>query len=675
MTLLGRTPTKSTNSRQQSVSSLTKAKPERVAQVLVDVGARQVDQTFDYSVTESQAKAIEVGCRVRVRFGGRLVNGFVVGLSSSTDFEGELQPIKTVLGPPVLTSEVLDLTRKVAESYLGTWSDVVRSAVPPRHVQAEEMVYASEETIESPVIQSVRSSALIEAMSRYVGGHAFVDRLTSISSDTNQTESSTRASWVLSPIEDGERVLADLVLSLPGSTLVLVPDSRTAGRVAQLLRGHSGLGVLDSSESPRARYSAFLRILRGESSIIVGTRDAAFAPVHDLKRIIVWDEPNASYRDQRSPRWNARRVAFIRSQTSRCDLVTVGYSRSIEVQNLVDGGWLKSIEVPSDKRRSGCAKVLTEADAKPNDPVGARIQGFAWRSIRKAITKGPVLVVVPRAGYVGFMVCAGCDEAVECTECEGSLYLPSPTSDFVCKLCDKAYPQWECQECGGRETRKLSAGISKTVEEIKRAFPRTDVVESSKQAGVLSSVSSEPKIVVATSGAEPSVEGGYQATSILDGRVDLVRTHLDAGELTIRHWFELLAHTRPAAQGGELSVTGSPSHRLVQALVRVDPSGWAAMELAERVEAGLPPSSKFVRVSGLEPELVELAKSVKTNSDWSDTNSTRGPMPWAEESAVYFTSTASESKRLIGVLHTQLRYWFGEHTASQLRVEVDPDEF
>jgi primosomal protein N' (replication factor Y) len=128
---------------------------------------------------------------------------------------------------------------------------------------------------------------------------------------------------------------------------------------------------------------------------------------------------------------------------------------------------------------------------------------------------------------------------------------------------------------------------------------------------VLATVPETPALVVATPGAEPVAEGGYAAALLLDAWVLLGRPDLRAGEEALRRWLGASALVRGAAEGGTVVIVAEPSLRPVQALVRWDPAGYAATELAERAELGFPPVSRMAQVSGSPSavqDLLDLAR-------------------------------------------------------------------
>ena len=109
-----------------------------VARVAVEVGLPHLDRPFDYLVPDELAAQVAPGVRVRVRFAGKLIDGFVVGLGGTSDVGAKLRPIERVISPEVvLTDPIARLCRAVADHYAGTFADVVRLAVPPRHGMTE----------------------------------------------------------------------------------------------------------------------------------------------------------------------------------------------------------------------------------------------------------------------------------------------------------------------------------------------------------------------------------------------------------------------------------------------------------------------------------------------------------------------------------------------------------
>ncbi len=148
-------------------------------------------------------------------------------------------------------------------------------------------------------------------------------------------------------------------------------------------------------------------------------------------------------------------------------------------------------------------------------------------------------------------------------------------------------------------------GAERTAEELGKAFPQTPVRQSAG-GKVLSPVPDAPAIVVATPGAEPPAIGGYAGAVLLDTNLLLLRADLRAAEEALRRWLNVVALVRGGAEGGTVIAVGESSGRALQALVRVDPGGFAARELADRADAHFPPAVKMVTVEGQNDALADF---------------------------------------------------------------------
>jgi primosomal protein N' (replication factor Y) len=258
----------------------------------------------------------------------------------------------------------------------------------------------------------------------------------------------------------------------------------------------------------------------------------------------------------------------------------------------------------------------------------ARLPPIAWRTAKTALERGPVLVQVPRRGYLPSLACQHCREPARCPRCHGPMGLPSGGAVPTCRWCGATYgPEgFVCPECEGRQPRSTVVGAWRTAEELGRAFPGVPV-RTSGSGGVVADVGPEPALVIATPGAEPVAEGGYAATLLLDAWALLDRSGLDAPVEALRRWLGAAALTRPAGDGGAVVLAGAPTHTTipaVEALVRWDPAWLASRELAERVELALPPAVTMAQVVGPRGPLVAAVEG----ADLDGGVERLGPLPF-----------------------------------------------
>ncbi|MEW1985080.1 primosomal protein N' [Pseudarthrobacter oxydans] len=592
-----------------------------VARVLVESSLPHLDRLFDYGVPDTLDHAATPGVRVKVKFNGQDLNGFLMERVAESDAGHTLVPLAKVVSPvPVLTPAVKELVYSVAARYAGTVSDVLRVAVPPRVARLDKEFASAEPEWQAVPDQAVpdqaepreatalqagpAQDALPGAWAAYHNGQAFLQHLAG--------GGSPRA--VLNPLQGfgpggWPQLLAEAVATAYASgrgAVVVVPDYRDLDRLEEALHGllpEDAVARLTADDGPTPRYRSFLRLLAGTARVAIGTRSAAFAPVRDLGLVACWDDGDDLHIEQRAPYAHAREVLLLRAGQEDAACLLAGHSRSTEAQRLVEAGWVRAVEAGRPDVRRTVPRIVNTADSfeQERDPLAriARLPGAAWRAAKEGLERGPVLVQVARAGYAPSLACEMCREPARCGSCQGPLAVvgASGTSAMPqCRWCSTPAPNWHCVHCGGRRLRKGATGVIRTAEELGRAFPGKTVVTSSGDQ-VKAGVGPGKTLVVATVGAEPVADGGYAAALLLDGDSLLRRETLRAGEDTVRRWFNAAALVRPAADGGLVVVTAADT-AAVGALLRWDPAGYAERELSLRMELQLPPAVRIASVTG-----------------------------------------------------------------------------
>jgi primosomal protein N' (replication factor Y) len=601
-----------------------------VAQVLVEVPLPHLDRPFDYGVPANLEAEVRVGVRVKVRFAGKERDGWVVGLAAASTHQGDLTAIRKVVSPVrVLAPEVLQLARVVAGRYAGTTTDVLRLAIPPRHAGAEAAVLASAPQERADLHEGVFAESEHGGVwDVYPGGPAFLRRLAA--------GDSPRAVWSALPAPSGgpewPAAVTAAVRAVRASgrgALVIVPDARDVVVMAEALDGAAVEHVVLTAEHGRsARYRRFLLALLGRVGVVIGTRSAALAPVQNLGLVVCWDDGDDLHAEQRAPYPHAREVLVARAEQQGAAALLGGYGRTPAAELLVADGWARSLAAPRERVRERTPRVMVPSDvdlAREGPAAAARFPRPAWELVRRALETGPVLVQVPRAGYLPVVACVRCRTPARCAQCAGPLGLPSGDAPPSCRWCGRRANGWTCGECGAGQVRAVRYGSGRTAEELGRAFPGTPVTSSGRDGGVVASVDGKPRLVVATPGAEPFAEDGYAAAVLLDGAVMAARDDLDASVEALRRWFNAAALVRP---DGEVMLLGQPPAAPSQALLRWDPIGYAQRELEERAELRFPPSTRLASVTGEWPAVRGLLR----RASLPDSAEVLGPQPYVDDS-------------------------------------------
>ncbi|MCU1646713.1 MAG: priA [Nocardia sp.] len=515
-----------------------------------------LDRDFDYLVPAELDEIAQPGVRVRVRFSGRLIDGYILERLEKSDHTGRLVRLERVVSSErVLTPEILRLVTAVAARYAGTRADVLRLAIPPRHAKieaegengskkatkatkprkaaarrasdsapesvsnapvmldepdADDVSPMSDASHERPAAAPVSDGPIVGSPHHSYGprglvelidtpaadgasavaappaadsnGHGSAEVESDDDADSEQlaeADSSAdpdaskpvpaqaipsdfpvwsqyehgqsflgalaagqgpRAAWQALPGEDWPRRLAELaavVVSSGRSAVLMVPDQRDLDRVLSeciALVGDSAVG-LAAGLGPSARYRRWLAALRGTARIVVGTRAAVFTPMQNLGLIAIWDDGDGTYAEPRSPYPHAREVAMLRAHETGAAFVAGGFARTAEIQAIVESGWAHDLLADRGVLRQVMPRISAPGDsdaALERDPIARaiRIPGIAFLAARKALAAGePVLVQVPRRGYIPALACAKCRTPARCRHCNGPLALPDTTSE------------------------------------------------------------------------------------------------------------------------------------------------------------------------------------------------------------------------------------------------------
>ncbi len=521
-----------------------------IARVLPMLEPAHLDRDFDYLVPAEMDALAQPGVRVRVRFSGRLIDGFILDRLDHTDHTGKLMRLERVVsGEQVLTPEILRLVTAVAARCAGTRADVLRLAIPPRHARVESekprgqedsgaasvseavvnerasgesgdgrsdsvgteldsaSIDASAEAVEKtsdtgrraslgPESDSVwpgpnsraggarraggpevvvseldsGSSGVIDGadgvpvdgegasrgrvgatadpaspvdLSRYAGWEKYRHGMSFLSALAGGK--GPRAAWQAVPGEEWARRLAELAAVVVGSgrsAVLIVPDQRDLDRLSAACAesvGDAAVG-LAAGLGPAARYRRWLAILRGTARVVIGTRSAVFAPARDLGLIAIWDDGDDTYAEPRAPYPHAREVAMLRAHETGAAFVAGGFARTAEIQAVVASGWAHDLIADRAVVRRFAPRISAPGDsdvALERDPVAqaVRIPAVAFTAARKALAAGqPVLVQVPRRGYVPALACAKCRVPARCRHCNGPLALPDTDAPRSAKV-------------------------------------------------------------------------------------------------------------------------------------------------------------------------------------------------------------------------------------------------
>ena len=534
-----------------------------VASVWVDTGIPTLTEPFSYLIPEKLSSQITLGSRVQVPFKDKHLEGIVIERTALTTEAREMKSIYKLLGDfPVASQETLELITLTSNYWGGSPYDVIRSAIPPRVAIAEK-------------------------------------GLTSTGATIGSRSESAAVFHLLPPKTDPIIALTSLITTsqVGGVKLVIVSTARELNRLtAELVKSNITFISLDSNLPRADRYRNFLLASLGGNELVIGMRGSIFAPIPGLSEIYLHQENSEHYYERRTPHWNTREVAWIRSKLSHLNLHLTGYVPSLDVAIDIDRK-----EIFYQAKRE---KISVVAQSSSN---GELIPSKIYQQIRKGLATGPVLFLVPAKGYATAISCAKCRNVAMC-ECGGKLSKSSAKSEPTCVLCSKKYQNWKCGWCGEARVFLTSRGIERFAEEIGRSFPNQVVIQSTAN-DPRDLVSSDPALVISTPGVEPIAVNGYAVVVLL--QVDRFLSS-SASNGVERAYSNFFAASALIGDHGVVALVHDDGAAITSSLTTWNPATISKREIEQRITLKLPPISGAILVLSDSSELARLKSALES---------------------------------------------------------------
>jgi primosomal protein N' (replication factor Y) len=575
-----------------------------VARVVLDNPLPHLDRLFDYEIPEELDEVCVPGVKVKVKFSNRNMEAWVVEKVALSSHHKKLSEISKVISNyPVLTPEVLTLSQIVADRFIGNLTDVLRFAIPPRQAKIEKAF----------------KFELVKSLNTGAKGDVALSSVT------------------IPPCVDKDEAIIDSVKKTIKKALIL----KESGVKVQ---------VLSAEQEPSVRYSSFLEILGSNADVVIGTRNAVFAPLQNLGLIAIWDDADENYFSQQTPYWNAREVAILRARLNACDFMSFGNCESVATNQLIKDKAIIRVPFIDSDSKNYWPQVFT-LDNSSSDPIERtkRIPNKAWELVKEGLKSGNVLIQVPRLGYSSNLQCSSCRESARCNGCSGPLLTKQKNSAPECKWCGKVASSWRCRYCNTREFRISVVGQTKTVEELGKSFPGVNILTSGG-ATILRNVEESNSIIVATPGAEPKTPNGYSSAILLDAYLLLGVPSLAASEEALRKWLHLFTLLKPESDGGKVFITSESTNRVVQALIKHDPNWLINNEQELRTETKLHPSVTTISLKG---DLIEINQLLETFNDDASI-SVMGPRIFEKEELAQIVIGTSKPEDIISKVRSEI---------------------
>jgi primosomal protein N' (replication factor Y) len=469
-----------------------------------------------------------VGTIVRIELHGRRVGGWVVALDESPP-DRPLKPLAKVTGDGP-APDLVELARWASWRWAGRTAVFLRAASPPRAVRTSPGGPARRPPHPAPPARVMRTppGADLLPLVREVAG--------------------------------------------AGDALVLAPTHALATSLAVRLRAEGLATALLPDDWPRAA---------GGASVAIGTRAAAWAPRPHLGAVLVLDEHDEAYQEERAPTWHARDVALERARRAGAVCTLASPCPSLEA---LGAGAL--IAPPRVEERAGWPVV--EVVDRRREPPGLGL--FSERLVAVAREAERMVCVLNRKGRARLLACGVCGELARCEVCGAAVQ--QDDEGLRCGRCGTGRPAI-CAACGSTRLKMLRMGVTRAAEELE-ALVRRPVAE------VTSDGSSKQRapILVGTEAVLHRVRSA-DVVGFLDLDQELLAPRYRAAEQALALVARAAGLVGARDGGGRLLLqTRLPDHEVIAAAVHADPARLSEPERRRRAELRFPPVTAMAIVSG-----------------------------------------------------------------------------
>ena len=506
-----------------------------VATVAVDNTFFSFDTDYSYRVPDEFCKFAQIGSKVTVPFGrgDKARDGIIVNLFE--DSSVGLKEIKTV-EEKVLTDEMVKLALWLKERCFCTTYDCLKQMLPRKYgilkSKSERMVRLAVDdegilsnvtkkqktvcdllldigsaganevcefcSVGISVLKNLEKNGIIEFYSREIyrnpyEGKTATDNSKIILSDEqqkayqiNKQKLGSGKTGLLFGITGSGKTqiylkLIDDVIGENKDVIVLVPEIALTPQTMNIFHKRYGdkVAVIHSGLSLGERNDEYKRIDRGIAKIVVGTRSAVFAPVHNLGLIVMDEEQEQTYKSERTPRYNAKDVARFRAKYNNAYFLMCSATPSIETySNALNGKY--TLSTVTQRYGDAVLPNVITVDMKNEMKSGNKspISSILLHHLTQTIDNGKqAILLINRRGYNTFMACNECGHVITCPNCSISLTYHSFNNRLVCHYCGFTKKLDNiCPECGSEEVRYSGFGTQRIEEELQALLPNAKIL-------------------------------------------------------------------------------------------------------------------------------------------------------------------------------------------------------
>ncbi len=421
--------------------------------------------------------------------------------------------------------------------------------------------------------------------------------------------------------------LIEQMLQSQKDSLMLIPEIGLTPRVAQEFRARLGreVAILHSGLGQGERFDEWWRIKQGEAKVVVGTRSAVFAPLQNLKLIVVDEEHDPSYKQQESPRYHARDVALVRGKMLDALLLLGSATPAVETFYNARSGKYKYIRLASRVRSRPLPQVKLvdmREDFRESEKRSVLSAPLANAIEDRLNRKEQTLILLNRRGFSTSLLCRSCGQSIQCRNCSISLTYHRAWDILLCHYCGYRHkvPK-QCPQCNSEHLYFLGEGTEKVEALLEKNFPKARVSRLDRDA--VRKKNAHARILRQFQMGEADILVGTQMISkghdfpnvTLVGVISAEHTLSFPDFRSAERTFQLLSQMSGRAGRGELAgkvliQTYFPEHYCLRFVTQHDYEGFYEKEIRFRKFMHYPPFNALANILVHDKSLEKAAKNV-----------------------------------------------------------------
>ena len=505
------------------------------AEVLIEYSAKSIDKTFTYIIPPHLLGVIKIGMKVLIPFGTNTINGFVTNIIDEYKDTYELKEIVDIVDKYFcLNEELMQLGTYLQSKTLCTKITAYQTMLPsslkvkeqknnyskyltyielnkneldikdyiiknPRRKKNAEILNTllAEKKVLKSNFSSSNVNQLLEAdlikitkeqIYRLNKEKSTIEKITFSKDQQNALDSidlNSEDTYLLHGITGSGKTevyieLIKRVVSNNKKAILLVPEISLTAQIVNKFYNHFGndVAIFHSGLSNGEKYDEYLKILRNEVHIVVGTRSAIFTPLTNLGIIIIDEEHSETYKQDSNPRYHALDMATFRSKYNHIPIILGSATPSLESMARALKGVYKYISMPNRIGTSILPKVEIIDMAEEMKKRNLIFSDILKEKILDRLSKKEqVILLLNRRGYSTIITCKSCGYTYKCPHCDITLTYHKSSNNLRCHYCGYTIFKEEiCPECKEKALADYGLGTEKLEQEIKKIFNEARVI-------------------------------------------------------------------------------------------------------------------------------------------------------------------------------------------------------